>query len=164
MQRNIFRSNINLIHAPAMCTSPPVNFENNPPGFQDLASVNGSTKRGGVLGEFEGLARGKAMLSIAARRACPGILGRAVPVFQSRSFSDGAIPGEGMPARSVCEWDAVDDLLTRGRKRIPVERQGLKNAKRVVVKVGTAVVSNSDGTLALSRLGALVEQVLCPIG
>jgi glutamate 5-kinase len=42
---------------------------------------------------------------------------------------------------------------------IPVEREGLRNARRVVVKVGTAVVSNSDGTLALSRLGALVEQL-----
>lgn len=39
------------------------------------------------------------------------------------------------------------------------ERLPLTNAKRVVVKVGTAVVSNPDGTLALSRLGALVEQI-----
>eukprot|EP00961_Rhodomonas_salina_P148696 2001750-Rhodomonas_salina.4 len=42
------------------------------------------------------------------------------------------------------------------------ERLPLTNAKRVVVKVGTAVVSNPDGTLALSRLGALVEQVRTP--
>jgi hypothetical protein len=33
-----------------------------------------------------------------------------LPVFQSRNFSDGAIPGEGMPARSVGEWDVVDHL------------------------------------------------------
>eukprot|EP00961_Rhodomonas_salina_P147307 1982361-Rhodomonas_salina.2 len=38
-------------------------------------------------------------------------------------------------------------------------RDGLKNAERVVIKVGTAVVSNSNGTLALSRMGALVEQI-----
>ena len=42
---------------------------------------------------------------------------------------------------------------------VPPERLALSNARRVVIKVGTAVVSNSDGTLALSRLGALVEQV-----
>jgi hypothetical protein len=42
---------------------------------------------------------------------------------------------------------------------VPPERLALSNARRVVVKVGTAVVSNPDGTLALSRLGALVEQV-----
>jgi len=39
------------------------------------------------------------------------------------------------------------------------DRQKLKNAKRVVVKVGTAVVANSDGTMALSRMGALVESL-----
>ena len=39
------------------------------------------------------------------------------------------------------------------------DREGLLACKRVVIKVGTAVVSNADGTLALSRLGALVEQV-----
>jgi len=43
---------------------------------------------------------------------------------------------------------------------VPPERLSLSNARRVVVKVGTAVVSNPDGTLALSRLGALVEQVI----
>mmetsp|Transcript_99606 Transcript_99606/g.145575 ORF Transcript_99606/g.145575 Transcript_99606/m.145575 type:complete len:411 (+) Transcript_99606:57-1289(+) len=42
---------------------------------------------------------------------------------------------------------------------VPPERLSLSNARRVVVKVGTAVVSNPDGTLALSRLGALVEQI-----
>jgi len=38
-------------------------------------------------------------------------------------------------------------------------RQKLKDAKRVVVKVGTAVVANSDGTMSLSRMGALVEKL-----
>ena len=42
---------------------------------------------------------------------------------------------------------------------VPAERLPLGHARRVVVKVGTAVVSNSDGTLALSRMGALVEQL-----
>merc|ERR1719203_1248164 len=35
----------------------------------------------------------------------------------------------------------------------------LANARRVVVKCGTSVVSNDDGTLALARIGALVEQI-----
>ena len=39
------------------------------------------------------------------------------------------------------------------------DRQKLKNARRVVVKVGTAVVANPDGTMALSRMGALVESL-----
>eukprot|EP00960_Hanusia_phi_P077228 768667-Hanusia_phi.AAC.10 len=39
-------------------------------------------------------------------------------------------------------------------------RKKLKDAKRVVVKVGTAVVANSDGTMSLSRMGALVEKVI----
>jgi glutamate 5-kinase len=42
---------------------------------------------------------------------------------------------------------------------VSAERLPLSNARRVVVKVGTAVVSNPDGTIALSRIGALVEQL-----
>lgn len=38
-------------------------------------------------------------------------------------------------------------------------RQGLRDARRVVVKVGTAVVAREDGGMALGRLGALVEQI-----
>ncbi|XP_028783423.1 delta-1-pyrroline-5-carboxylate synthase isoform X2 [Neltuma alba] len=38
-------------------------------------------------------------------------------------------------------------------------RAFVKNIKRVVVKVGTAVVTRSDGRLALGRLGALCEQL-----
>lgn len=42
---------------------------------------------------------------------------------------------------------------------VPLERIELTNARRVVVKVGTAIVAHPDGTLALARLGALVEQI-----
>ncbi|KAK9189414.1 hypothetical protein WN943_018010 [Citrus x changshan-huyou] len=35
----------------------------------------------------------------------------------------------------------------------------VKDVKRIVVKVGTAVVTRSDGRLALGRLGALCEQI-----
>ena len=39
------------------------------------------------------------------------------------------------------------------------ERQIIADAKRVVLKVGTAVVTRDDGRLALARLGALVETI-----
>ncbi|KAM2283550.1 hypothetical protein ACFXTI_032637 [Malus domestica] len=38
-------------------------------------------------------------------------------------------------------------------------RAFVKNVKRIVVKVGTAVVTRGDGRLALGRLGALCEQL-----
>ncbi|OIW07499.1 hypothetical protein TanjilG_14445 [Lupinus angustifolius] len=38
-------------------------------------------------------------------------------------------------------------------------RQFVKSVKRVVVKVGTAVVTRSDGRLALGRIGALCDQL-----
>jgi glutamate 5-kinase len=39
-------------------------------------------------------------------------------------------------------------------------RRALTEARRVVVKVGTAVVARDDGRLALGRMGALVEQLV----
>eukprot|EP00290_Baffinella_frigidus_P007092 CAMPEP_0180135762 /NCGR_PEP_ID=MMETSP0986-20121125/11040_1 /TAXON_ID=697907 /ORGANISM="non described non described, Strain CCMP2293" /LENGTH=441 /DNA_ID=CAMNT_0022076555 /DNA_START=94 /DNA_END=1419 /DNA_ORIENTATION=+ len=65
----------------------------------------------------------------------------------SRGFS-----GAGPPAGSAQSW------LSDNSSMIP-ERIALSNSRRVVVKVGTAVVSNSDGTLALARIGALVEAI-----
>lgn len=38
-------------------------------------------------------------------------------------------------------------------------RAFVKNVKRIIVKVGTAVVTRADGRLALGRLGALCEQL-----
>ena len=40
-----------------------------------------------------------------------------------------------------------------------MHRRGLRLARRVVIKVGTPVVTHVDGNLALGRIGALVEQV-----
>ncbi|KHG24178.1 Delta-1-pyrroline-5-carboxylate synthase [Gossypium arboreum] len=38
-------------------------------------------------------------------------------------------------------------------------RAFVTNVKRLIVKVGTAVVTRGDGRLAVGRLGALCEQV-----
>ncbi|KAG0498731.1 hypothetical protein HPP92_003422 [Vanilla planifolia] len=38
-------------------------------------------------------------------------------------------------------------------------RAFVKDVKRLIIKVGTAVVTRSDGRLAVGRLGTLCEQV-----
>jgi hypothetical protein len=40
-----------------------------------------------------------------------------------------------------------------------VTRKDLRNLRRVLVKVGTSVVIHSDGSVALGRIGHLVEQI-----
>jgi len=40
-----------------------------------------------------------------------------------------------------------------------ISRETLKNMKRVLIKIGTSVVINSDGRVALGRLGHIVEQI-----
>ena len=41
----------------------------------------------------------------------------------------------------------------------PRSRAALRMARRVVVKAGTSVVANADGSPSLRRLGAIVEQI-----
>lgn len=41
----------------------------------------------------------------------------------------------------------------------PRSRTALRMARRVVVKAGTSVVANDDGSPSLTRLGAIVEQI-----
>jgi glutamate 5-kinase len=41
----------------------------------------------------------------------------------------------------------------------PKSRMALRMARRVVVKAGTSVVANEDGSPSLMRLGAIVEQI-----
>ena len=38
-------------------------------------------------------------------------------------------------------------------------RKGMRLARRIVIKVGTPMVTHVDGNLALGRIGALIEQV-----
>jgi len=61
--------------------------------------------------------------------------------------------------RSFLFVHAARRLSSKAGEGMTPTRPEMCEAKRVVVKVGTAVVANSDGTLALSRLGALVEQL-----
>lgn len=42
----------------------------------------------------------------------------------------------------------------------PIHRSSLKNMKRVLIKIGTSVVINGDGSVALGRLGHIVEQIV----
>ncbi|KAL3523864.1 hypothetical protein ACH5RR_016698 [Cinchona calisaya] len=46
-----------------------------------------------------------------------------------------------------------------GSSNVDSTRAFVKDVKRVIVKVGTAVVTRADGRLALGRLGALCEQI-----
>ena len=41
----------------------------------------------------------------------------------------------------------------------PRSRAALRIARRVVIKAGTSVVANGDGSPSLTRLGAIVEQI-----
>ncbi len=40
-----------------------------------------------------------------------------------------------------------------------IARKDLKHMRRILVKVGTSVVIHSDGSVALGRIGHLVEQL-----
>ena len=44
-------------------------------------------------------------------------------------------------------------------KTIEHQRRQLRLARRVVIKVGTPVVTHVDGNLALGRIGSLIEQI-----
>ncbi|CAI9091566.1 OLC1v1026632C2 [Oldenlandia corymbosa var. corymbosa] len=46
-----------------------------------------------------------------------------------------------------------------GIANVDLTRAFVKDVKRIIVKVGTAVVTRKDGRLALGRLGALCEQI-----
>lgn len=41
----------------------------------------------------------------------------------------------------------------------PQSRAALRMSRRVVVKAGTSVIANDDGSPSLTRLGAIVEQI-----
>ncbi|EKX52215.1 hypothetical protein GUITHDRAFT_102118 [Guillardia theta CCMP2712] len=60
----------------------------------------------------------------------------------------------GMFRREIVKREQVRWMGSGGDEREP-----LKSCKRVVIKVGTAVVSRPNGTLALARMGGLVEEI-----
>lgn len=49
--------------------------------------------------------------------------------------------------------------ITKDEMNEPRSRQALRMAHRIVIKAGTSVVANEDGSPSLRRLGAIVEQI-----
>ncbi|KAB1217815.1 Delta-1-pyrroline-5-carboxylate synthase [Morella rubra] len=69
---------------------------------------------------------------------------------------------EAAPAESPSLWTELESLprhIVFDMDGMDRSRAFVRDVKRLVVKVGTAVVTRADGRLALGRLGALCEQI-----
>ena len=81
------------------------------------------------------------MLLWRSRRACPsGILPAVFGRIACRGYSGGSSNGNGAP-------------------RPLMSRSDLSGARRVVVKLGSNVIAGPSNTLAIGRIGSIVEQV-----
>jgi delta-1-pyrroline-5-carboxylate synthetase len=54
---------------------------------------------------------------------------------------------------------ATSNIRTNDVEPEPRSRAALRMARRVLIKAGTSVVANDDGSPSLTRLGAIVEQI-----
>ena len=53
----------------------------------------------------------------------------------------------------------TSNMRTNEPEPEPRSRAALRVARRVLIKAGTSVVANDDGSPSLTRLGAIVEQI-----
>nr|AKN79292.1 delta1-pyrroline-5-carboxylate synthase 1 [Betula platyphylla] len=68
-------------------------------------------------------------------------------------------PAPTESAHSWTEFDSSTGLTALDIDIMDRSRAFVKDVKRLIIKVGTAVVTRADGRLALGRLGALCEQI-----